>query len=190
MPTIRLDDVRLPEFHLPEMSRDDITKAIGDARRDVDLSRFDPRKVELPDIDLSGVDVPKAIAGAAAAAGLVRPRRASRRPLVIGAAVVIGLAGFALLMSTGVRSRLAALAAKARERVAEWRGSMDTFDADDEAVAFDAADTAGVTTSPFADDLAAGTSPFDGPSPLPDGLGSNGTAAEPPFAERDEVASH
>ncbi|CAN5654226.1 hypothetical protein BH20CHL7_BH20CHL7_04230 [soil metagenome] len=186
MPTIRLDDVRLPELHLPEMSRDDITKAIGDARRDVDLSRFDPRNVELPDIDLSRVDVPKAIAGAAAAAGL-RPRQASRKPLVIGVAVVIGVAGFALLTSTAIRSRLAALATQARDRVAEWRGSMDTFDADDEVVAFDAAETAGGTTSPFADSFAADASPFDGPGPLPDGLGSNGTAE--PFAERDEVPS-
>lgn len=189
MPTIRLDDVRLPELHLPEMSRDDITRAIGDARRDVDLSRFDPRKVELPDIDLSRVDVPRAIVGAAEAAGLVRPRRASRRPLMIGAVVVAGLAGFALLTSTAIRARLAALAAQVRDRVAAWRGSMDALDADDEVVAFDAAETAGVATSAFADGVAGDTTPFDGPSSLPDGLGSNGTATEPPFAARDEVVS-
>ena len=50
MPELRIKEFRMPELHLPEMSRDDISRAIGDATRDVDLSRFDPRRVDLPEV--------------------------------------------------------------------------------------------------------------------------------------------
>lgn len=63
MPEINLPEVKLPDIKLPEglrdMTRDDIARAAGDIR----LPKFDvPRRVELPDIDFSKVDLPKPIA--------------------------------------------------------------------------------------------------------------------------------
>jgi hypothetical protein len=174
MPTIRREDVRLPELHLPEMSKDDIVKAISDAGRDVDLSRLDPRRIDLSklEVDLSKLDLPRAVADAAESTGFVKVRRASRMPMILGAAVVIGLAGFALLTRDGVRSRLDALMARGRERLDEWRGAEAMHG--DDPVAFDAAETARVQASPYAGVVGLETTPFDGPSELPENLGANG----------------
>ena len=82
MPELNLKDFRrdfrLPELRLPEMSRDDIAKALGDARKelrevrkeladfrhDFDMPRVDVTSVEIPSVDMSKVD---------------RSRQASRR---------------------------------------------------------------------------------------------------------------
>jgi len=175
MPTIRREDVRLPELHLPEMSRDDISKAMADAGRDMDLSRFDPRRIDLSkvELDLSRVDLPRAVADAAEATGFVKVRRASRVPMVVGAAVVIGLVGFALLTRDEVRSRLDALIVRSRERFDEWRGS-EPMDEDDDPLAFDAAETAGLRPSPYAATIDQESTPFDGATELPEHLGANG----------------
>jgi hypothetical protein len=140
MPDMRLREVHLPELHLPEMSRDDIVRAIGDATRDVDLSRFDPRRIELSEsartrlettkadlssIDLSKVDVPKAIATVTQAAGLVRLVRRPRLPFVIGGLVTLGLIGYALATSPVVRPRLDDVARKARARIDAMRTPAD-----------------------------------------------------------------
>ena len=147
MPDLRLREVHLPELRLPEMSREDIIRAIGEATRDVDLGRFDPRRVDVPEIepspierakaqlakvdlsrvDLSKVDLPKVIATAGQAAGVVRATRRPRLPFVIGGLVALGLVGFALLTSPMVRPRLDELGRKARARVDAMRepGSED-----------------------------------------------------------------
>jgi hypothetical protein len=56
MPDISLPEIHLPDFKLPEglrdMNRHDIQNAIGDRL---------PKKIELPDVDLSKVDLPKAV---------------------------------------------------------------------------------------------------------------------------------
>jgi hypothetical protein len=56
MPDISLPDIHLPDFKLPEglrdMNRHDIQNAIGDRM---------PKKIEMPDVDLSKVELPKAI---------------------------------------------------------------------------------------------------------------------------------
>src|SRR6187402_1808504 len=78
MPELRIKDVHMPELRLPEMSRQDISKALGEVRRDiadasrdfadasreidlskVDLSKVDLSKVEFPKIDISRKDVSK-----------------------------------------------------------------------------------------------------------------------------------
>jgi hypothetical protein len=106
MPTMRIKEVRLPELHLPEMSRDDITRAIGDATRDIDLTRLDPRRVDLPEVaadlsrELSKIDLPKAVASAATVG---RPQR-SRLPFVIGGLITLGLVAFAVASSPILRS--------------------------------------------------------------------------------------
>ena len=62
MPELHLRE-RLPELKLPEMSRDDIAKALGDTRKELgqvrkDLNDF-RRDFEAPQIDLSKVDFSK-----------------------------------------------------------------------------------------------------------------------------------
>jgi hypothetical protein len=56
MPDITLPEIHLPEVKLPDglrdMSRQDIQSAISDRM---------PKKLEMPDVDLSKVDLPKAI---------------------------------------------------------------------------------------------------------------------------------
>ena len=56
MPDITLPEVKLPDIKLPDglrdMNRRDIQNALGDRL---------PNKVEMPDVDLSKVDVPKAV---------------------------------------------------------------------------------------------------------------------------------
>jgi hypothetical protein len=56
MPDLSLPEIHLPDIKLPDglrdMNRQDIQSAIGDRL---------PKKVEMPDIDLSKVDLPKAV---------------------------------------------------------------------------------------------------------------------------------
>ena len=168
MPDLRLREVHLPELRLPEMSRDDIIRAIGDATRDVDLSRFDPRRgepvkepsplerakaqiakvdlsrIDLSKVDLSRVDVPKVIVTAGQAAGIVRRSRRPRLPLVIGGLVTIGLIGFALATSPMVRPRLDAVARKARARMDAMRESADADESIIEAPDVEAVETPAV----------------------------------------------
>ncbi len=65
MPALNLKDIRkdlhFPELRLPEMSRDDIAKALGEARKEMadvrrDLNEF-RREIELPKVDVSRADV-------------------------------------------------------------------------------------------------------------------------------------
>jgi hypothetical protein len=171
MPELKIKEIKIPELRLPEMSRDDIAQAMGDARRDLDLSRLDPRRIDLPDVDLSKIDVPKAIADAAAAAGVVRARRRPRLPFIVGGLITIALVSFAVMNSPMIKSRLSEVARRARERMDERRaarlGGTET-----EPRAFDAAVAVPVDASAYAD-APSGNSPYDGPSDLPQGLGAD-----------------
>jgi hypothetical protein len=66
MPELNLKDlrrdIRLPELRLPEMSRDDIAKALGEARKELrevrkDLQAF-RREFEMPRVELTAVEMP------------------------------------------------------------------------------------------------------------------------------------
>ena len=110
MPTLRIKEVRIPELHLPEMSRDDIAKAIGDVTKDL-------RNLDLPDAsdiarELSKVDVPAAIESITSGR---RGGRMSRAPLVLGGIVVLGIVTVALAMSPMFRPKLEQMARRARE---------------------------------------------------------------------------
>jgi hypothetical protein len=197
MPELRLKDVRLPVLRLPEMSRDDISAALGDMRRDIadaaqdiaDASRdIDISKIEVPKIDLSRVDLPKvdvsradvskAVENAAQAVGIRRSR--SRVPFVIAGIVTLGLVAWALF-SSPIAPRLREAAARARERIDEMRERR--FSEEDEPRAFDASVAVPVEPSAYADATTPTNSPFaEPPTDLPNGLGS-----EMP-AEMDEVA--
>ncbi len=67
MPVLKLKDIRKdlrwPELRLPEMSRDDISKALGEARKELievrkDLNEF-RREMEMPTVDLSKLELPR-----------------------------------------------------------------------------------------------------------------------------------
>jgi hypothetical protein len=174
MPTMRIKEVRLPELHLPEMSRDDITRAIGDATRDIDLTRLDPRRVDLPEVaadlsrELSKIDLPKAVASAATVG---RPQR-SRLPFVIGGLITLGLVAFAVASSPILRPRLEAAAKRARERFEEMRAERMATESGEDARAFDAAVAVPIEPAAFSADAPTTDSPFDGSAPLPDGFGA------------------
>ncbi|MFP5342875.1 MAG: hypothetical protein ACLGIJ_08130 [Candidatus Limnocylindria bacterium] len=178
MPDLSLKGVRKPDLHLPEMSRDDIARALDGARRDVDLARFDPRRFEMPDIDLSKLDVPAAVTSAARSAGLVKQRR-SRAPLIVGGLIVAALVAIAAAMSPAIRPKLDAAGRRLRAAVQERRDAMrddDPFDESDEvgeARAFDAAVAVPIEPTAYSADAPADGSPFDGASELPDGLGAD-----------------
>lgn len=170
MPALRLREVQMPELHLPEMSRDDIVRVIGDARREI----------ELPKVDLSTIDIPKAITNAVEATGIGRSSRRSRLPFIIGGLVTLALVGFALLSSPMVRPRLSELGQKVKQRIDERR-SADGGGADSsEPHAFDAAVAVPIEPAAFADAAPADGSPFDGSSDLPVGLGADPVTAEAP----------
>ena len=132
MPDLHLRE-RLPELKLPEMSRDDIAKALGETRkelgevrkdlseyrREVEVPRMDLSKIELPNIDIgkeirdarkdlkdAGKYMAKNARSAAQDAGLVK--RPSRLPFVIAGAITIGLVGWALANSPSIKARLQA----------------------------------------------------------------------------------
>lgn len=175
MPDLSLKGVRKPDLRLPEMSRDDITRALEDVRRDVDLSRFDPRRFEMPDIDLSKVDVPAAVTSAARSAGLVKQRR-SRVPFVIGGLIVAALVAVAAAMSPAIRPKLDAAGRRLKAAVQERRDAMheDEFDElGEDARAFDAAVAVPIEPAAFEADAPENGSPYDGQSDLPDGLGAD-----------------
>jgi hypothetical protein len=67
MPELNLKDIRkdfrLPELRLPEMSRDDIAKALGEARKELrevrkDIEEF-RRDFEAPRVDLAAMEMPR-----------------------------------------------------------------------------------------------------------------------------------
>jgi hypothetical protein len=67
MPELKLKDIRkdlrLPELRLPEMSRDDIAKALGEARKELrevrkDIEEF-RREFEMPRVNVTAVEMPQ-----------------------------------------------------------------------------------------------------------------------------------
>ena len=205
MPELNLKDLRkdlrLPELKLPEMSRDDIAKALGEARKEIadvrrDLNEFRrdfemPTKVELPAVeipkvvDLSKVDVAKmskdarkaskearrSARQAAERAGLVR--RPSRIPFVLVGLATLGLVAWAFA-TPGVKERIRDAAKQARDRMAERRTAWDL---DDDTRAFDAGAPGGVVASTYSDTIVTTDSPFsEPPADLPTGLAADGTA--------------
>ncbi len=194
MPDLHLKD-RLSELKLPEMSRDDIAKALGEARKELgevrkDLNEF-RRELEVPRMEMPNVDVAKEFrdarndlrdAGkhmaknarsAAQDAGLVK--RPSRIPFVIAGAVTLGLVGWALANSPSIKARLRLAAQQMQDKMAERRAAWDLDEA--EPHAFDAAVPVPVQPSTYADATSDKNSPFaEPPSDTPEGFGkTNGS---------------
>ena len=108
---------------LPEMSRNDISRVIDDARDQIaEIEMPDLSKVELPKIDLSKIDVPKAVA-TAAFIGRAAPR--ARWPFVLGGIVGVAALTAVVLSQPPVRARLQELARTAKMRIDERRAEME-----------------------------------------------------------------
>ena len=82
MPELNLPDVKLPDFKLPEGLRDMNREDIVNAARDMRM----PKMSDLPDIDLSKIELPKQITDHL-------PKRERRNPILpIAALVAVGAA--------------------------------------------------------------------------------------------------
>ncbi len=183
MPEVLIKEIRLPELHLPEISRDDIRRSLSEIHLpDVDLSN-----IVRPRVDLPNIDVGKAIAGVAAAAHLTRPARRSRWRPVLGALMVAGLAGWAVLSNAALRERISKAVQGLRQRVDSMRlGSVEGLEVDaDRPVAFPAAETKPTEGSQYADAVTGsnGSNGSAGSAGYPDGLGAVDSDGIPAFEE-------
>lgn len=174
MPELPVKEVRLSELHLPEIKRDDILRSLSEIRLPEAVSKF-----EWPEIDLSSVDVGKAMAGAAAAAHIGRRAQRRRWPLAVGGLIVAGLAGWAILSNEALRTRLASAVGAIRERISAVRSTWyDRHEIDrDDPIAFPAAETAPIEASPYPESTTIDATDY------PAGLGSNNGDAIPALEE-------
>jgi hypothetical protein len=179
MPELPVREARLSELHLPEIKRDDIVRSLAEIRLPEAVSNF-----EWPKIDLSSVDVRKAMAGAAAAAHIGRRARRPRWPLVVGGLIVAGLAGWAILSNEALRARLASGAGAIRERISAVRSKRyDQLEIDRaHPIAFNAAETAPIETAQYTDSTTIDATGY------PAGLGSNNGDGAPAFEETGNPA--
>ena len=195
-------DLRLPELRLPEMSRDDIAKALGDARKEIrevrkELSDF-RQDFDMPRVDMSAmpsVDVSKIADGAKEGAKMVadgakdnakqvakEARKAAEQAGLVQPSrsrrVPFLLAGLVTLgLVTWAFANSPSVKSRLREGAQRARERMaerrSAWDLDDETRAFDATPTAGVQSSAYSDSIPSSNSPFaEPPSDLPEGLGS------------------
>jgi hypothetical protein len=193
MPELPVKEVRPSELHLPEIKREEIVRALSDIRipdvkmpdvkmPDVKMPEVDLSKIERPNVDQASKSLGRLAAAAAVALHLAPRARRPRWPLAVGGLIVAGIA-VAALSNEAVRARLSAGATAVRERVTAMRqGGDQTLDVGpDDAIAFDAADTAKIEGSPFTD-----ATPIDATG-YPAGLGAdqNGNHAREEAHARD-----
>jgi len=141
MAEITLPDVKLPDIKLPEglrdMTRDDIVQAAKDVRL--------PKKIELPDVDLSKAPLPKQLADRLPGRRRTNPLWPIAGFLAIGAAIA---AAWYLVTSpvTGPRVRHAFY--DLRARVTGQRNDVVRYDEDGDlgSLLTDRGDTAGTPT--------------------------------------------
>lgn len=128
MPDITLPEIKLPEVKLPDglrdMSRQDIQHAIGNVKPPkLDL----PKKIEMPDIDLSKIELPKAIEDR------LPGRRRTNPVLPIAGLLVIGsliAATWWLITTPGATMRVREAADRLRYRITGKRTDMVRYDDD------------------------------------------------------------
>jgi len=189
MPELPVKEVRLSELHLPEIKRDDILRSLSEIRLpEVDLSHLERPRIDLPEavskfewprIDLSSVDVGKAVAGVAAAAHIRPRRRRPRWPLAVGGLIVAGLAGWTILSNEALRGGLARGAAAIRERISALRSNLygRLEPGRDDPIAFSAAETAPIEATRSTDGTTIDATGY------PAGLGSNNGEGVPAITE-------
>ncbi len=120
MPEVKLPDIRLPEG-LREMSRDDIVQAAHDVRSSVHM----PKKIDMPDIDLSKVDLPKQLTDRL-------PQRRRRNPLLpIAGVLAVGamIAGIWFLFTSSLTGpRVRSAVSDLKQRVTGERTDLVRYD--------------------------------------------------------------
>ena len=183
MPELPVKEVRPSELHLPEIKREEIVRALSDIKMpDVKMPEVDLSKIERPNVDQATKSLGRMATAAAVALHLVPRARRPRWPLAVGGLIVAGIA-VAVLTNEAVRARLSAGATAVRERMTAMRSDADqTLDVGpDDAVAFDAAETAKIEDSPFTD-----ATPIDATG-YPAGLGAdhNGSKVHEEARARD-----
>lgn len=164
---------RLPELHLPEISREGIARGLSEIHVP-DLSKLERPNIEMPDLSKNDLarSVSKAITHAGVAVGLIRPPR-PRWPFVVAGAIVAGLGAWALMHSTAFRARLDRAMGGAHVRLDEMREAHQDL----EPVAFTAAETAPIEPGPYLEngssDVAGAFDAADAvPNDYPEGLGA------------------
>ena len=202
MPELNLKDLRtrFPELRLPEMSRDDIAKALGEARKEIrdvrkDLADF-RQEFEIPRVavDVPAVDVSKiangAMDGAKQVADTARDnakqvakeaRKAAENAGLVERKgprrmpfILAGLVTLGLVSWAFANSPSVKMRLREGAQRARERMAERRSTWDDETRAFDAAPTAGVASSAYSDALGSSTSPYaEPPTPLPEGLGKD-----------------
>jgi hypothetical protein len=182
MPELPVKEGRLSELHLPEIKRDDIIRSLSEIRLpDVDLTKLERPKIDLPDSvsKFEWSDVGKAVAGAAAAANIGRRTSRARWPLAVGGLIIAGLATWAILTNEALRARIAKAGNALRERISAMRSDdAEWLDMDrDEPMAFEAAETKPIEAPAFGETTKVASSGY------PEGLGSNNGDAIPAFEE-------
>ena len=186
------------------MSRDDIAKALGEARKEItevrrDLSEFRrefemPRvevaAAEMPKVDLAKIDLAKVSKDARKmskdAVKLSKDARKSARQAAQKAGLVRGssripfvLIGLATIGLVAWAFATPGVKARVKEAARQARERMEerraAWQLDEETRAFDAAEPAGVTSSAYAGSIDPAGSPFtEPPTGLPERLGDNG----------------
>jgi hypothetical protein len=150
MPEFTVKEVRLPELHLPEIKRDDIVRALSGVRLpEVDLAKARRSTLKVPAVTITGADIDRLIAAGTALtrfaqpapsrldvpwrmfgrrrprsrmALISRPQRPRwRRPILIGALIVLVFAAWSVLRRPETQRRLEAASRDARERFETWR---------------------------------------------------------------------
>ena len=140
MPELPVQEVRRSELHLPEISRDDIVRSLSEVRLpSVELPSVDVPRLTIPDairdFDWRSIDVPAALAGAAAVIRIGRPAaRRARWPLAIGAVVAVVAVGVvaAALANPTVRDRLSKTTGKLRDKLEGRMTREDVLEVDDD----------------------------------------------------------
>jgi hypothetical protein len=188
MPELPVKEVRPSELHLPEIKREEIIRALSDIKMpdikmpDIKMPDVDLGKIERPDVDQATKSLGRMATAAAVALHLVPRARRPHWPLAVGGLIVAGIT-VAVLRNEAIRARLSAGATAVRERVTAMRSDADqTLDiGPDDAIAFDAAETAKIEGSPFTD-----ATPIDATGyPAGSGADKNGNGAREEAHARD-----
>jgi hypothetical protein len=125
LPEVKLPDIKLPDG-LRDMTRDDIVQAAHDARvRGMELQK----KIEMPDIDLSKVELPKQISDRLPGRRRTNPLLPIAGVMAIGAAI----AGIWWLFTSSVTGpRVRSAVNDLKQRVTGESNDLVRYDNDDD----------------------------------------------------------
>jgi hypothetical protein len=172
MPEVKLPDIKLPEG-LREMSRDDIVQAAHDVR----MPNFSmPRKIEMPDIDFSKIELPRQLTDRLPGRRRTNPILPIAGILAIGA-VIAGV--FWLFTSSATGPRVRSAVHDLKSRMSGDRNDIVRYDNDDNlgSLLSDAGDgRSAMDSEPYSStanlsDLSNGV-PV-GPGKMPEGVGQS-----------------